>query len=912
MAASQAEVDLVVNATRTLPQLERDLDRVLNAAQADMSDLDVNAVLRSTQSLNDIERDLSRIIRQAGDDADPVVIQAAMRQRDEIRRLQGDLTNVVNAVNRDGSVDPLLAQVAINVPDAIADLDDQLRHVVRAVNAIAPDIEIDVDVDRNSITRLTAALLPLAANLGKVTGGVVALSAAAGAVAPLLASVAVAVENVIPAAAVATTGILAFGLAMGAVKLGVLGFSDALTEAFSADSDAKKLNEALKGLAPSARATAKEIISMKDGLKDLQLDVQDRLFRNFDQAVKALGATALPVVSAALQRTATTFNQMGIAAAQAAVRISADGTLGRALKSATNGLNDLKEIPGQIVTGFTQIAAAAGPSFERVTTAVAGLADRISESLASAFESGALEDAISGALDSLAQLGRSFGNVFSGIGNIIKAVSSGGEGLFATFERVSQAFEDLTASTEFREGLQALASVSSTVSKTVLPLLAQALKIVGEVLVVLAPPVKAFVTAIGQVLSSLLTALRPVLIAVAGAFGSLLEAVAPIISLAGDLIVALLPALIPLFETLGGILAAVAPTVKALADDLSLALVPVLASLGPILQLILPPFVELAEELMPLLTDALVQLAPSFEEVGVAVGNLLISLAPLIVTMIEFLTKAIVPIVEAGLPLLIDILITVAKVFTFLVDVIRTVVVPNLQAMADTLNGDFTSAWQNAQEMISGFKDAVARILTALTGKTRAQLSELAVTVLTKINDAGNNLVNGVQSAVNSALTYIGDLPGRAQNALGNLGNTLYGAGRDLIQGLINGIQSRIGDAINAARNAANSVANSVKGALGINSPSKVMAELGGFTMDGFILGIRKALPELENAVSGIGLSVQAAATPSRLAAPAAGTMLAPTVLVSIGNEAIDQYVTTRVVQVSNNRDRTAAQGVRQ
>ncbi|WP_121120069.1 phage tail tape measure protein [Croceibacterium ferulae] len=64
--------------------------------------------------------------------------------------------------------------------------------------------------------------------------------------------------------------------------------------------------------------------------------------------------------------------------------------------------------------------------------------------------------------------------------------------------------------------------------------------------------------------------------------------------------------------------------------------------------------------------------------------------------------------------------------------------------------------------------------------------------------------------------------------------------GRELINGLIAGITNRLGALKTTVMDAASSVANWFKQKLGIHSPSRVFAELGGFTMAGLEQGIAR------------------------------------------------------------------------
>lgn len=89
-------------------------------------------------------------------------------------------------------------------------------------------------------------------------------------------------------------------------------------------------------------------------------------------------------------------------------------------------------------------------------------------------------------------------------------------------------------------------------------------------------------------------------------------------------------------------------------------------------------------------------------------------------------------------------------------------------------------------------------------------------------------------------LNRVRALPGQIWGALGNLGSMLYGAGRDLIQGLINGIGDMIGRLVGKAREVASAAMNAIKGALGIGSPSKITYKYAIWVGQGAIDGLDK------------------------------------------------------------------------
>jgi len=902
---SQAEVDLVVNATRTLPDLERDLNRVLLAAQADMSDLDVNAVLSTTTALNQIDRDLARVISGAQAGADDLLIQAALNQQASIRAVTRDLDNLVNTVDTGGTVDDLLLTAALNGPASLRQVTRDVDELVAVVNATAPDIEIDVEINR----RLLSDLGAVAGALGSLGKNIATVGAAAGTAVPLIAGLAAAAEQILPAAAVATSGILAMQLATQTLKLGFLGVGDAITEAFKPDADMAKVQEALDQLSPSAKAAATEIIGLKDTFKGLQLDVQENLFKNFDQAVTALATTALPIVRTALTDTATSLNAMGIAVAQAAVRLSADGTLGAALKGATTGIDNLKGLPAEVATAFLQLAAAAGPSFDRITAAAARAGAGITEKLAGAFESGALEDAIGQAVDALAQLGRVGGNVLGGLGNIIGAVTVNGAGLFDTLERVSQQFEDVTASKTFQTALGDLADTMALISKTVGPLVATALETIGQVIIQLAEPAQQLVTVLGSALTDIFKALGPVLVSLADAFGKLVIALLPIVTLAAQLIAEILPVLVPQFEAFGAVFEAMTPFIQQFADLLAAVLLPVLAELPGIVATILPPFVQFAQEILPVLTEQLALLAPEFASLGEQLALLLVAAAPLIAQVLELalaFSAKLMPVITEGAVIVLALL---AVTLSGLAAIIRTVVLPVIQFLIDALRGDFFHSTSEAAQSVRNMRDLIVVFISDMVGRVSSTLLGYVTALRARVSEGASSFVEGVRNMSDRAVAALAGLPGRLRGALGNLGSLLFSAGQSLISGLIDGIQSRVGSLISELGDITSKIPD-WKGPA--DTDRSLLIPSGVMVMDGFLKGIQKAIPRVKAEFQGItGALPGFTQTISSVTAPSTSNVLAPTILVTIGNEAVDQFVTTRVEAANKRNARVAAQGVR-
>jgi predicted RNase H-like HicB family nuclease len=101
-----------------------------------------------------------------------------------------------------------------------------------------------------------------------------------------------------------------------------------------------------------------------------------------------------------------------------------------------------------------------------------------------------------------------------------------------------------------------------------------------------------------------------------------------------------------------------------------------------------------------------------------------------------------------------------------------------------------------------------------------AGLLVAAFYVVTKVVDVVSDAFNSVVAYLNGLIPGFGDL------------------GSQIIQGMINGITGGASGVLTAITNVATGAIKAAKRALGIASPSKVFAELGGYTAEGFAEGV--------------------------------------------------------------------------
>ncbi|MER5705985.1 hypothetical protein [Streptomyces sp. NPDC002122] len=528
MAANQAEVDLVVNAAGALPDLEQQLSRIIREAENDADTIDVDVAIDTRESVRTLGIQLDTAVRAAEGRLDGVEVGVLIEQREALRTLDRQLTQIVDDTNRRlETTDPVLLQGLLDAPETIRNVRSQVRQVVAAIQATAPEVEIDVDVDVdqesvrripdlvNGLARMGRVARTSAQGVGVLTGGVVALSAGVGSLVPLLASVVSTIQQVAPAAAVATQALLAKQLAAGTLKLAMIGVEDAIKRAFDPELSPDEFHKSLKGLAPEARLFVDELHTMRRELKSVQQGVQNRVFRDLDESLRSLGQVTAPVVTAALNQTANSLNRMAKGVVEAANGLSASGILGQALDGATQGLTNLEAVPGRLAISFTTLAAGAAPAFDRITRAIDAVTLRIQEKLLRSLDDGSLQRAIDGAVAGLGQLFTILGNFGEAAGNIFGALTEDGGGLFDVLEKISEAFVRLTASEAFQSILNELVLTFQTLVDNVLPLVQEAFVQLAPVIEELAPVIRDFVNAIGPELIPVIQELGPILVDIA-------------------------------------------------------------------------------------------------------------------------------------------------------------------------------------------------------------------------------------------------------------------------------------------------------------------------------------------------------------------------------------------------------------
>ena len=150
-----------------------------------------------------------------------------------------------------------------------------------------------------------------------------------------------------------------------------------------------------------------------------------------------------------------------------------------------------------------------------------------------------------------------------------------------------------------------------------------------------------------------------------------------------------------------------------------------------------------------------------------------------------------------------------------------------------------------ALQVLVNIGGAVVNFFSGLPGSINtvsAGFSALASAVSGALSGAlqsaiawGSNMVSQARSAMQNVVTSIG-------STLRGAVSTVTSIGRNIVQGLANGIRGAASAVVNALKGVVQSAVNAAKAALGIASPSKTFKRIGGYVMDGFVIGVKSGV----------------------------------------------------------------------
>ncbi|MFF5968286.1 hypothetical protein ACFY64_32090 [Streptomyces collinus] len=789
----------------------------------------------------------------------------------------------------------LLADVEIPIR-VVPDLDD-FDARIRAHNA--PTVNVNVNPDVNAFQRALAGLSRVASIVGRGLTSLLSFGAIGIAAAGAAVGIGAFLAALAPAAGIVAAlpaAVAAAQVAMGTLRLAVLGVSDALGAALSGDAAA--FSEALEKLSPAAQKAVTAVRDLAPRLKEVQQSIQQSFFKEFAGDVEGAITNLLPLGSE-LNKVSTEFGKAASEGLKFAASQQAAGPLRQIIQGTAQAASGLQTAIAPLAKGFLDVAAAVLQAFgPQVGAGIGQVGAQIGTALSAFAASGRAVEAVRGALVVFQQLGAIASNVGSIIGGVFDAANASGGGFLNNLQTITASFAQFVNSAAGQEAIGNIFSTLAVVAAQLGPILAALVTQIGQIAPMLAPvfatlgpAIVGVINALGPAIQGIAPSLQVVAAALAEAFGAIGPSLGPLGAAIGQIVAALAPVL-PMVGQLAGVFAsALAPILGSLAPLIGVvvsafgqvlpilgqlvsaigsALAPIIAALLPVFQQLLGPVVQLAQTLgaalMPViqalgpiiaaLVPALLQVFLAFNPVLNVIFNLLPVLSPIIGLIGQlgaWFLRLITPLIQLIAPI-----VTVIAQFFAVNRAIGVVI-----GWIGRLVGWTTRMWGAITTAATRIGTAISRIVgffSSLLGRVGSVLTSLGVRVaslfLRVMARAGSAVSSGIgrvvsffsslmsraASAVSSGISrvvgFFSALTGRVRSALSGAGSALVSVGRALVTGLISGVRAMAGSVARTARRVVAGAISAAKETLGISSPSKVFAQIGRDTGAGFVKGL--------------------------------------------------------------------------
>lgn len=271
----------------------------------------------------------------------------------------------------------------------------------------------------------------------------------------------------------------------------------------------------------------------------------------------------------------------------------------------------------------------------------------------------------------------------------------------------------------------------------------------------------------------------------------------------------------------------------------------------------LPQIIEVGLQIIISLATGLIEAIPQLQE----------KIPEIIAAIVTTLLNNIPAIVEAGFTLLVALVQDMPNIIANILMMIPNIISAIVQYFKDN--------WQNIKD--SGYSlliclvGRIADVIPVVVEGIRAVISNLVSTItefFSPIAEKGQELLSNMWSGISGwTSTLYSNIKGVWNSIIDTMSNifsidNIKSIGTNLVEGLWNGISDAgkwIRDKISGW---CSNVESWFRGFFGIHSPSTVMAEMGGFLMEGFNIGMEEEEDAVLRQVRAISNDITGAFTP--------------------------------------------------
>lgn len=269
----------------------------------------------------------------------------------------------------------------------------------------------------------------------------------------------------------------------------------------------------------------------------------------------------------------------------------------------------------------------------------------------------------------------------------------------------------------------------------------------------------------------------------------------------------------------------------------------VLPAIGRIIQSI--------AELIPQIFDKIKAMLPQqFQNIINDCGTL--------VDGIKNLFIAFFPLVQAiwqsGFDIVKNIVQTAMNIIENVIKLVSSIIKGDWQGAWEAIKGLASSVWNGIKNIINSGINAVKNIINAILQVIRNLWNGAWNGISSFLSSIWGTMKSSVSNGINGIVDFFRNMPSRILSALGNVGNLLVNAGKQIIDGFLNGLKSAFGKVQDFVGGIGDWIA-AHKGPKEYDL--KLLIPNGGWIMESLATGLKKAMPEVQKALDSVAGEIQ-------------------------------------------------------
>ena len=251
---------------------------------------------------------------------------------------------------------------------------------------------------------------------------------------------------------------------------------------------------------------------------------------------------------------------------------------------------------------------------------------------------------------------------------------------------------------------------------------------------------------------------------------------------------------------------------------------------------------------LPIIIQALIEMSKELVT-WLSTGDNVKTFVDGLISLVSMLAESFADFLPVLLPALVNIIGQIADSLTdpknvnmilqSILYVVGAIVVALVNALPE-IGGVIVKLCVNITNQLKSWGGQLFQNIGTWLGSIITKALQFFQNIKTNLHNWWANLVSNVKSKASSFLTDI-------INTFKTLPSKVTQIGKDVINGLINGVKSLASKAVQTVKNIGSNLVSGMKSVLKIGSPSKVFAQLGEWTGEGYLNGVKDSFGDVEN-----------------------------------------------------------------